>query len=386
VRSTWLAALLAATFAVASAFASDGAPVTIAHKYEPIDYTALPGWADDDHVAALQAFKLSCVRVGADDRTHSLSRVCGASERLSAQSDARRFFETNFAPHRVKHNGPAGLLTGYYEPSLRGSRTPTDKFKWPIYRRPSDLVNIVPEAQRGTVGSSLTHGRQTATGIEPYATRTEIEQGALSGEGLELAYLADPVDLFFMQVQGSGRIVLPDGSSMRVSYDGKNGHPYTSIGRYLVDSGQISADRMTLGALGSWLREDEARGREVMRQNKSYVFFRALSGAEAESPLGVLDIPLTPGRSLAVDTSFHAIGTPIYVVSETLTHAPSHDGKAGQPFRRLMIAQDVGSAIKGPQRGDIFFGSGDMAGDLAGITKHAGIFYVLLPREAALQP
>jgi membrane-bound lytic murein transglycosylase A len=368
-------------------------------QFQAIDFASIPGWADDDHLAALQAFQQSCARVGrpvvgdnpaaeVGASPRELLVACEAAYRASASSahDARRFFETQFTPHIVKHDGAAGLLTGYYEPILQGSLTPTDQFRWPIYRRPPDLVNLVAESQRGAVGAALTHGRQTSTGVVPYATRTEIEQGALSGQALELAYLADPVSLFFMQIQGSGRIVLPDGTSMRVSYDGKNGYPYTSIGRYLIDRGEFSADQMTLGALGDWLRKDARRGDDVMRQNESYVFFRALAGAEAEGPLGVLDIPLTTGRSMAVDTSYHAIGTPIFSVSDTLAHAPSPDGREGPHFRRLMIAQDVGSAIKGPERGDIYFGSGDAAGQLAGITKHPGAFFVLLPREATAKP
>ncbi|MFN3867832.1 MAG: MltA domain-containing protein, partial [Hyphomicrobiaceae bacterium] len=161
-----------------------------------------------------------------------------------------------------------------------------------------------------------------------------------------------------------------------VTYDGKNGHPYTSIGRYLIDNGLVPADRMSLAALKSWLRKNPARMREVLWQNRSYVFFRAIEGEEAEGPLGVLSIPLTTGRSLAVDTAFHAIGTPVYVSSPALKHVTRDD--AG--FHRLMIAQDVGSAIKGPERGDIYVGSGAKAGALAGITKHQGNFFVLLPR------
>jgi membrane-bound lytic murein transglycosylase A len=194
-------------------------------------------------------------------------------------------------------------------------------------------------------------------------------------------YLADPVDVFFMQVQGSGRIRLPDGQMVRVHYDGKNGYPYTSIGRHLIDTGVLTADQMSLDALAKWLRADPERGRKVMWNNASYVFFRELTGAEAGGPLGVIEIPLTDGRSLAVDAGVHAIGTPIFVTSPTLSHATK-----GGAFERLMIAQDVGSAIKGPERGDIYFGSGDEAGRLAGVTKHQGNFYVLLPRADAAKP
>ena len=265
-------------------------------------------------------------------------------------------------------------MTGYYEPVIAGSRKPTAKFSTPIYNRPPDLMSLVEESQRGAKDGTLTHGRKTATRAEPFATRAEIEQGSLKGRGLEMMYLADPVDAFFLQIQGSGRIKLPDGSMVRVSYDGKNGHPYTSIGRYLIDTGLFPADKMSLKTLGEWLKADSDRGRRVMWQNKSYVFFRELKGNEAGSALGVLHIPLTTGRSLAVDAGVHAIGTPVYVSAPALTHATEPGG-----FHRLMVAQDVGSAIKGPERGDIYFGTGDAAGRLAGVTKHPGTFFVLLP-------
>lgn len=220
----------------------------------------------------------------------------------------------------------------------------------------------------------FTHMRRTADGLEPYATRADIENGALSGQGLEIFWLADAVDAFFLHVQGSGVIALPDGTQTRVAYDGKNGHPYTSIGRYLIDEGLFPADLMTLDALKDWLRANPRLAPGVLQQNRSFVFFRELTGEDAKSPVGVEEIPLTPGRSLAVDTGFHAIGLPVYVVAPTLTHANPPDS-----FQRLMVAQDVGSAIRGPERGDLYFGTGDEAGRLAGGTKHPGTFYVLLP-------
>ena len=196
----------------------------------------------------------------------------------------------------------------------------------------------------------------------------------MPGSDLELLYLKDQVDVFFMQVQGSGRIELPDGEKVRVTYDGKNGYPYTSVGRVLIDDGHLTADEMSLKSLKRWLKSDKDRAKPVMWKNKSYVFFRELSGAQARAPLGVDKHSLQTGRSLAVDTSYYAIGTPIYVDAPEITHAT----KSGV-FRRLMVAQDVGSAIKGTERGDIYFGSGDEAGRLAGITKQPGHLYALLP-------
>jgi membrane-bound lytic murein transglycosylase A len=367
---------------------SAGKQMTTAPTFPAVTYADVPGWLRDDHALAFQAFVRSCARVAAASRagnkggavppSPAFLAACEAASRIDAArmtpTAARAFFETHFVPHRVVHAAPNGLLTGYYEPVIDGARTPSAHFKVPVYRRPTDLVNIVDESMRGAKSASLTHGRKTAAGVVPYATRAQIEGGALKGQGLELIYLADPVDVFFMQVQGSGRIRLPDGQMIRVHYDGKNGHPYTSVGKHLIDTGVLSADKMSLDALGTWLRADPARGAKAMQQNASYVFFRELLGAEASGPLGVIDIPLTDGRSLAVDAGVHSIGTPIFVVSPTLSHATK-----GGAFERLMIAQDVGSAIKGPERGDIYFGSGPDAGKLAGVTKHPGNFFVLLP-------
>ncbi|MFN3746621.1 MAG: murein transglycosylase A [Hyphomicrobiaceae bacterium] len=376
-----------------------GAPVNAATapsvRFEAVAFADLPGWDADDHLAAFKAFRVSCPRLKAAAETSdaagamaiptALLAACDAAAALPepvTRAAARAFFERAFIPHRIGHAANEGLLTGYYEPVLEGSRTRSGRFATPIYRRPPDLVNLVHEAERGAKAHQLTHARKTATGIEPYPTRAEIEGGALAGQGLELLYLADPVDTFFMHIQGSGRIRLDDGTTVRVHYDGKNGHPYTSIGRYLIDSGLLAADRISMAALGRWLRANPERGRHVMHQNASFVFFRELQGEEALGPLGVLAIPLVAGRSLAIDAGTHAIGTPIYVSAPTLTHASRTKKDAG--FHRLMIAHDVGSAIRGPERGDIYFGSGEKAGRLAGSTKHPGRFFVLLPRSAEI--
>ena len=222
--------------------------------------------------------------------------------------------------------------------------------------------------------------RKTDTGTQPYFTRAEIEQGALANKGLELLYLADPVDVFFMHIQGSGRIHLTDGTTTRINYDGKNGHPYTSIGRYLVEKGLLDANKVSMQKLCKWLRDDPERGKQVMWQNASFIFFRELKDVDADAgPMGALSVPLTPGRSLAVDPTYAPLGSPVYVSAPTL---PPVSGKKGAGFNRLMVAQDVGSAIKGPERGDIYFGSGDKAGKIAGVTKHPGNFFVLVPVSA----
>jgi membrane-bound lytic murein transglycosylase A len=360
--------------------------------YRPVTFAELPAWTQDDHLAAFQAFLRSCERVIARAREGALDggakgprppppalvAACTEAVRVGAgittKEAARAFFEENFTPNAVVKKGQTGLLTGYYEPVLLGSRTPQGRFQTPIYKRPPDLVNVVDDTQRGTLKpGALTHVRRTARGVKPYYTRAEIDGGALKGKGLELLYLADPVDVFFMQIQGSGRIKLTDRTTVRVHYDGKNGHPYSSIGRYLIEKAILAADRMSMGALAAWLRADPERGRKVMWQNSSYVFFREIKD-DVGSPLGAMRVPLTPGRSLAVDPSYHALGTPIYVSVPTMRH-----GHKPTPFNRLMVGQDVGSAIRGAERGDIFFGSGDEAAKLAGSTQNPGHFFVLVP-------
>jgi membrane-bound lytic murein transglycosylase A len=357
-------------------------------RFLPVAFSELPGWADDDHAAAFKAFRASCPKVIALARSGRprkqpipVDMIAACEEAMrqpekASRGDSRAFFERHFQPHRVVHANPHGLLTGYYEPLMEGARTKSDRFQSPLYKRPPDLVTVVEETQRSAVGQ-LTHARQTRAGLVPFATRAEIDEGALGGQGLELLWLRDPVDKFFLQIQGSGRVRLTDGTTIRVHYDGKNGHPYTSIGRFLIDKGLLAADKVSMGALGRWLRADPARGRFVMQQNASYVFFRELPDG-AGGPLGAIEVSLVPGRSLAIDPSVHTLGAPIYVSAPTLTHA-----RQGKPFTRLMVAHDVGSAIKGPERGDIYFGSGDTAGRIAGITKHPGHLFALVARSPA---
>lgn len=357
----------------------------------PCTFADLPGWNGDDHLSAWKAFLTSCPKLiqRADEGKASkpmslaLAKTCQfalahaatPAGRKMTKASARAFFETNFRPRRVEQAISAGLLTGYYEPLLQASRTMQGEFTTPIYRRPPDLVNMVAESERGAKSEQFTHMRQTTGGLTPHLTRAEIEQGGLSGHGLELLYFRDSVDVYFLQVQGSGRIELSDGQKIRISYDGKNGYPYTSIGRELIANGVFTADTMSLKALAKWLKSDRARAAPVMWKNQSYVFFRELTGGESDGPQGALGTSLHTGRSLAVDTAYHALGTPIYVSSPSLKHATRSD----TGFNRLMIAQDVGSAIKGPERGDIFFGSGDKAGRIAGVTKHPGHFFILEP-------
>lgn len=362
--------------------------------FEALSFDALPGWREDDHLAAFGAFLISARRLidlavagsgylGIQASPELLRVARQAVEEggaVATKIAARTFFETWFQPHRVCHNGPESLFTGYYEPVLEGARRPDGVFRWPLLRRPDDLVNIVAESERGQNAERLTHGRREGDQIVPYATRKDIESGALDEKNLAFLWLRDAVDLFFLHVQGSGVIALREGGETRVTYDGKNGHPYTSIGRYLIETGQFVDAEMSLENLKIWLRRLPQAGQDAMWQNKSYIFFRELGQEEPASALGVMEIPLTAGRSMAVDTGFHEIGTPIYVSVPGLATFDDGSGDKVSGLKRLMIAQDVGSAIRGPERADIYYGTGDEAGLRAGVTIHPGTFYVLKPK------
>jgi membrane-bound lytic murein transglycosylase A len=360
---------------------------TYALTLREVPFSQLQGWARDDLLPAFAAFLVSAQQLLSDaapvpepEWRRVFEAAVASQAVVVTEVDARRFFGTHFRPHAVAHDGPKGLLTGYYEPLINASVEPVAPFVVPLLRRPADLENVVSESERGNKGIAYTHMRRTGDRLVPYATREDIEKGALAGQGLELFYLADFVEAFFLQVQGSGLLRLRDGRLVRVTYDGKNGHPYTSVGRVMINDGLFSAEALTLPVMGDWLRANPERARKLLWHNKSYVFFKELAG---DSPVGALNIALTPGRSLAVDTSYHRLGTPIFVHSPTLTHG-GREGIEPGGLSRLMVAQDVGSAITGPERGDVFFGTGPEAGAQAGVTKHPGSFVVLLP--VAAQP
>jgi membrane-bound lytic murein transglycosylase A len=349
-------------------------------SFEPVTFADIDGWQDDDQAAAFQALLRSCGRIKRDSAS---AEACAAARDFAAHGQvsrdaARTFFETHYTPNKIVGAPNKGLVTGYYEPEIDGAREKSDKFPAAAYGRPDDLVSVRPDETRASDSAAgvLTAMRKAPDGLVPFYTREEIDKGALAGKGLELVYL-DPVELFFMQVQGSGRVRLPDGTHLRLGYATKNGHPYTSIGKKLVELGEGKPKSMTMQGIKDWLRADKDRGNKMMWENKSYVFFRLLDGKEGEAgPIGAQGVSLTPGRSLAVDPSFHAFGLPVFV------EAPELKGDDGAPFRRLMIAQDVGSAIKGVERGDIYWGSGDEAGAIAGKTLAPAQYFVLLPNAA----
>ena len=352
---------------------------------EAVSFARLPGWQDDDHAAALAAFRQGCAMPagdGPDNVKAGLAKICDKALALSPQDvadrgKARLFFEMNFVAFRQRHDQTDGLLTGYFEPELEGSRKADARFKVPVLGRPGDLVDVVAATDRAAANAQgrLASMRKTDKGLVPYYTRAEIEGGALDGRGLELVYLDNAVDAHFMHVQGSGSIRLPDGTAMRIGYAGKNGYPFTSAGSVLLKEGLMRREDMTMQSLRAWLLAHPKQATAVMHQNKSYIFFEEkMLPNGATGPLGGHGTPLSPRRSLAVDPAFHVLGAPVFVVSEGL----NADGSGA--FRHLLMAEDVGSAIRGPERGDIFWGTGAVAGEIAGRTKHRGNIYILLPR------
>lgn len=379
---------LASLFAGMLALVAPGSGAVVAAKadisslrVDPVGFESLPGWEGDDHEQALRAFMLTCRQIEAAKDT--LASACRAAARLPRTLSprvARNFFESHFLPHRVRSG--TGLLTGYYEPVLRGSRQRTSEYTIPLYRRPAELVAITSGgmralARRSGLSGELTYARQVGNRLEPFMTREQIESGGLDGRNLEMLWLADPVDAFFLHIQGSGIIVLPDGERVRIGFDGKNGYDYSSVGRVLVKGGALTSSQATLDGVKSWLRANPEQGRRAMWHNKSFIFFREIPNREStEGPIGAAGVPLLGGRSLAVDRRHYRLGLPIYLA---LQGSPQ---EGDRHLRRLMIAQDTGTAIKGPQRGDIFWGSGDDAGHIAGGTYHRGVFFVLLPRRA----
>jgi membrane-bound lytic murein transglycosylase A len=350
-------------------------------RLESMDFESLAGWIDDDHQAAFCAFKRSARAIVADHTTPRPAQVAEpeliANARAAlcgvASGGGRRFFETRFQPFRVVPENGHGFLTGYYEPCVPASRTETEAFRWPILARPTDLVTFGVDPAPLGFPKDITGARRLSDGtLVPYADRAQIEAERRD----PVVWVRDAVEAFLMQVQGSAQVEFPDRSRARLAYDGRNGLAYTSIGKILIETGEIAESDMSLASLKAWLRRDSAQGLDVMRRNRSFVFFRLVEDFDsALGPVAGAGVPLAPLRSIAVDRTVWAYGLPFWIDAEL----PWVD-ETPQPFRRLMIAQDTGSAIVGSARADLFFGSGDKAGARAGAVRHPAEFVVLLPR------
>lgn len=356
------------------------------------NFAALPGWAQDDQAAAYETFRISCTAMIRRDRNAAWSlgpisgtnadwiNICQQLQPKVTAAEARAFFERNFTPLAITDGGKtsakdSGMITGYFVPELKGSRTQSARFSTPLYRRPPDLVTADLSAFREEFkGKSIT-GRVEGNRFVPYPPRAIIEKGELAGKKLEILWVDDPIETFITHIQGSGRVVLENGESIGVGYDAQNGQAYRAIGRDLVERGVATASEMNLDVIVNWLRANPKEAQEVMNKNPSYVFFREIKGP---GPIGSQGVPLTPGRSLAVDRKFHSMGMPIWLD----TTYPAKNPQAGQPLRRLMIAQDTGGAIVGVVRGDFFWGLGPQARAGAGEMKQQGKFYVLVPSNS----
>jgi membrane-bound lytic murein transglycosylase A len=358
---------------------------------EPIAFSDLDGWAADDHALAYATFKASCApmlrrtRPAPDERPFAaaLEQVCRRAAGLADVDavKARKFFEENFRPVRIARLGETqGFVTGYYEPIVDGSRFPTREFTVPMYRRPDDLV--APGERKGEAFPNRGPAfRRTSDGqLVPYYDRGEIEDGALDGRHLEICWLRDPIAAFSIHIQGSARVRLEDGLILRLNYAAFNGRAYTPVGRILIERNLVPRDEMSLDRIRQWMRDNPDQTKELRRKNQSYVFFRITGLADEREPAGGQGVRLTPGRSIAVDRPFHVYGTPFFIEAEL----PIDSAAPRTPLRRLMIAQDTGSAIVGPARADIYFGAGDDAGRIAGRVRHPGRFAMLVPR--ALDP
>lgn len=346
----------------------------------PAKYSDLSGWAGDSQMQALPSFAKSCDRIQKKKSTDAFGPVGGTygdwqrvcqkmTPDLYTNNDAaRRFIESEFNVWRATaDNGKKdGLFTGYYEASLKGSRTRHGPYQTPLRKRPADLVMVDLGEFRDTLKGQRIAGRVTNGQLKPYEDHRAIDQGKLSGDdALALVWVDDPVKAFFLQIQGSGRIILDDGTVMRVGYAGQNGHPYYAVGRELVKRNAMNKDDVSMQSIEAWLKAHPSQAKDILYTNPSYVFFTELKG---DGPLGGENIALTAERSLAVDRSKVPYGIPVWLDLKDL------------PFRRLMVAQDTGGAIRGPIRGDIFFGYGDRAEELAGPMKAKGQWWFLLPK------
>lgn len=315
----------------------------------PVQFSDLPGWESENFAEAIPVFAKSCSKIS--DSDVNAKKIFGdaaswraACARLPQRADnaaARQFFERNFRPYRIG-NAP-GLFTGYYEASLRCAMRADKKYRYPLYRMPDDAALQL--------------------------TRAEIDAGALRGKKLELLWCDDPVAVYSLHVQGSGRVTLPDGQTRRIGFAGKNAHPYTSIGKVFGERGLVPKDRIEMATIEDWLRRNPKDAAEILQNNRSYIFFRDIKG---DGPVGAMGLALTPGRSLAVDREIFPLGVPLWL------------DISGPRLQRLTFAQDTGSAIKGLVRGDYFWGAGENAKREAGAMRGRGTYYALLPQGGAL--
>lgn len=340
---------------------------------KPAQWSELKGWTEDDLVPAWQAFLQSC---GALNKRAAWQKICRSAVSLQKpdSSAIRKFFEAHFTPHQVINtdNTAEGLVTGYYEPLLKGSRRPSNQYRFPVYAAPDGLLTIELGAAYPELKELRLRGRLNGRKIVPYYTRAEIMNDPKLLNGYELLWVEDEVELFFLHVQGSGRIVLDTGETMKIGFADQNGYPYNSIGKILVQRGELPLEKASMQGIKQWGQQNPNKLPELLQQNARYVFFRELP-SDLAGPIGALGVPLTAGRSIAIDPQSIPQGAPVFLA----TTWPN----SNKPLNRLMMAQDVGSAIKGGVRADFFWGFGHEAGVQAGKMKQSGKMWVLLPKN-----
>jgi membrane-bound lytic murein transglycosylase A len=354
----------------------------------PVDWSALPGWSDDPVDTAWPAFEAGCQALLANPRTQpTWQAVCAAGAEVAIADTAvkRRFFEAHFIPHRLSSSDGAttGLVTGYYEPLLEGSRTGGGRYGVPLYATPDDLLIVELASLHPELKDKRVRGRAEGRRVLPYWTRSDIESGKAPLDGKALVYVNDPIDAFFLQIQGSGRVRLPDGSVMRVGYADQNGHPYKSIGRVLIDRGELTPDTASMQAIKAWGERNAAKLPALLDENASYVFFREVPppapgslAARIDGPFGSLGVPLLAQRTIAVDPRAIPLGAPVYLATTYPLSA--------KPMQRLTFAQDTGGAIRGPIRADFFWGFGEEAAREAGRMRQQGSLWLLWPKGMPL--
>jgi membrane-bound lytic murein transglycosylase A len=372
------AGLLALTLGGCALAPSEAPPLTPPTAVlKAIDWSAIDGWRENDAAGAWQAFLASCTTLR---KQNAWRPICDAATNQPPADDAsaRAFFEQWFTPYQLTTSagGEAGLVTGYYEPLLHGSRSRSERFRYPVYAVPDDMLTIDLTSVYPDLKQYRLRGRLQGKRVVPYYSRAEIDNGAAPLSGKELFWVDDAVDLFFLQIQGSGRIQLENGETARVGYADQNGHPYVSIGKKLVERGELTPDQASMQGIKRWGEAHPDQLPELLDTNASYVFFRELPVPPASGPngpLGALGVPLSGGRSLAVDPRAVPLGVPVFL-STTMPND-------GAPLQRLMLAQDTGGAIKGVVRADFFWGFGAEAGKQAGAMRQQGRMWVLLPRN-----
>ncbi len=345
-------------------------PISLVNNLRPAAWSDLPGWAEDSALDAFATFLRGCAAL--KNKPEWQAACTAAADTGRDDASLRRFFQTSFTPYAVVNpDGSAeGTITGYYEPLLRGSRKPSPQYRYPVLGVPDDLLVVDLGEVYPDLKNLRLRGRVDGRRVIPYYTRADIEAGKSAAAGRELLWVDDAVDLFFLQIQGSGRVALDGGEVVRLSYAEQNGYPYRSVGRLLVERGELTLDQASMQGIKAWGMRNPDKLAELLNSNASYVFFRELP-VDANGPTGALGVPLSAGRSLAVDPRVVPLGAPVFL-STTWPNSTL-------PLNRLMVAQDTGGAIKGAVRADFFWGSGDDAAAQAGRMRQSGRVWVLLP-------